>query len=56
MDADQAARVKAARARLAKKFKGVNTKLGGKGTQKRKLKKKEKELLYQVILLRELVK
>ena len=42
MDKSQAERVKAARARLAKKFKGVNTRIGGKGTQKRKLKKKEK--------------
>ena len=42
MDPEQAARVKAARARLAKKFKGVNTKLGGRGTHERKLKKKEK--------------
>ena len=35
-------KVKAARAKLAQKFKGVNTRLGGKGTQKRKLKKKDK--------------
>ena len=35
-------KVKAARAKLAQKFKGVNTRLGGKGTQKRKMKKKDK--------------
>ena len=35
-------KVKAARAKLAQKFKGVNTRLGGKGTQKRKIKVKDK--------------
>ena len=35
-------KVKAARAKLAQRFKGVNTRLGGKGTQKRKLKVKDK--------------
>ena len=35
-------KVKAARAKLAQKFKGVNTRLGGRGTQKRKLKVKDK--------------
>ena len=39
---NQAEKVKQARANLAKKFKGMNTKLGGKGTQKRKVKKVEK--------------
>ena len=35
-------KVKAARAKLAKRFAGVSTRLGGKGTQKRKLKVKDK--------------
>ena len=35
-------KVKAARAKLAQRFKGVNTRLGGKGTQKRKIKVKDK--------------
>ena len=39
---DPAEKVKLARAKLAKKFKGVNTRLGGKGTQKRKIKVLEK--------------
>ena len=39
---NQAEKVKLARANLAKKFKGMNTRLGGKGTQKRKVKKVEK--------------
>ena len=35
-------KVKAARAKLKQKFKGVNTRVGGRGTQKRKLKVKDK--------------
>ena len=39
---DSTEKVKAARAKLAQRFKGVNTRLGGKGTQKRKHKAKDK--------------
>ena len=39
---DPSEKVKAARAKLAQRFKGVNTRLGGKGTQKRKHKVKDK--------------
>ena len=39
---DTSEKVKAARAKLAQRFKGVNTRLGGKGTQKRKHKAKDK--------------
>ena len=39
---EQAEKVKLARAKMANKFKGINTRLGGKGTQKRKVKKTDK--------------